>query len=172
MASINRALTRQSYPAVAYLQLKSDYITMNDQQLTYGTSRDRTYRAVDQAGDDISGISITERVLSAGGGLNTTTTNVTSSSASSQFGDQVGLNAVQTSVFSINQTVYQYFVTTIPGTSWSNVPTAVRGFNGEMNMVFAITLSGGPGSRSDVRYNGDAGMWNADGSPRLPLCDR
>jgi hypothetical protein len=36
-------------------------------------------------------------------------------------------------------------------------------------VVFAITLSSVNGVY-DVRYNGDAGKWNADGSARLPEC--
>jgi hypothetical protein len=70
--------------------------------------------------------------------------------------------------------VYQYFVTTLVGTPWINVPTFVRTGSGDF-MVFSIDISGtivNGRTIFDVRYNGDAGMWNPDGSPRLPICPR
>ena len=69
-------------------------------------------------------------------------------------------------------TYYQYFVTTL-GDLWANVPTPIQMSDGSQFMVSSVDVSahfvnGKP--IYDVKYNGDAGMWNPDGSPRLPLC--
>lgn len=89
----------------------------------------------------------------------------TSKTQNGVFEDQLGLSFWQNGhTFQ----VYQYFVTTIPGTPWIGVPTPVRTDTGDI-MVFSIVLSALNGVWN-VSINGDAGMWNPDGSPRLPLC--
>jgi hypothetical protein len=132
-------------------------------------SRDRTYRAIDEEGNAI-GATITERVLSPSGDL-ASVDNPVSSQGGGVFEDQVGLGFLQKGQAS----TYQYFVTTLPGGSWTNVPTPVHTANGTF-MVFSIVASATYNAKGDkiynVTYNGDAGMWNADGSPRLPICGR
>ena len=70
-----------------------------------------------------------------------------------------------------SHTYYQYFVTSVKGTFWQNVPMFVLP---NADWVFTIGISTkffNGVSRADVSINGDAGMWNPDGSARLPICD-
>jgi hypothetical protein len=72
--------------------------------------------------------------------------------------DQVGLSNTIFQVGSIK--TYQYFVTTLPGTSWNTVPTQVKTGSGYY-MVFTIVAShwyDDQGNHFDVTYNGDGGM--------------
>jgi hypothetical protein len=127
-------------------------------------SRDRTYWAFDENGRRI-GADITERVLESSGGLSSFTMDPDSHSSGGVFQDQMGLGPYVSGA----ATLYQYFLTSVPGTPWVSVPTPVRTASGQY-MVSSVTLSAINGIY-DVSYNGDAGMWNANGSPRLPLCD-
>jgi hypothetical protein len=158
------AAAGQSYNYVAYLLLTDDCVTMSNPK-TGAPSRDRTYQAYGNNGQPI-GAAISERVLTGAGGLSSVTSNPTSSSNTGTFEDQMGLSFLQSG----SVTLYQYFVTTVAGTPWVDVPTAVQTPAGQY-MVNSVTLSAG-GGRWDASYNGDAGMWNADGSPRLHLCGR
>lgn len=65
-------------------------------------------------------------------------------------------------------------MTSLPGTPWTNVPTYVQTNSGNF-MVFQILLSRvmiNGALVNNVSYNGDAGMWNANGTPRLPSCNQ
>ena len=155
-----------SQPRV-HLVLTNDCILTKDPR-TGKPSRNRTYEALDQNNDEINAL-ITERVLTGSGGLYTGVLNPTSSN-SGTFSDGVGLGMFQTGDF----TLYQYFVTTVPGTPWTNYPTPVSTSSGSF-LAFAIHIVGTATLTSsfyDVSYNGDGGMWNKDGTPRLPLCNQ
>ena len=68
--------------------------------------------------------------------------------------------------------LYQFFTTTIPGTSWYNVPTFVVSPSGS-NMLYSIleTVAIGPrGKRFNVRYNNDLGMRTRMGAPIHSPC--
>jgi RHS repeat-associated protein len=163
MAVHDVATSTPSYDYVAYLKVTSDCITM-DNPKTGAPSRDRTYQAYDGSGQPI-GATITERVLDMSGGLSTVTGNG-GSSTTGVYNDQMGLNVFQSGT----ATLYQYFVTTIAGTPWVGVPTQIVSQDGsQKNMVLSVTVSRVNGV-NNVSYNGDAGMWNGDGSPRLPIC--
>ena len=159
IAAIKASLTVPRY--VAYLVLRKDCINLHN-ETTGRESRDRTYEAWDQFGDPIDA-TIAERVLNPSGGLVTI-----SSTPDGIFRDQLGPSLYNNSTYM----VYQYFVTSYGG-YWNNVPTyVVSPFGG--NMVFSITMSTkffNGIRRVDVSINGDAGMWNPDGTPRLYLCD-
>jgi hypothetical protein len=140
-----------------------------ENRVTGQPSRDRTYQAVDASGSPI-GATITERVLSESGGVATFSIDPLSLVGTGLFQDQMGLGPWAVGAVK----AYQYFLTSIPGSVWNNVPTFVRTAGGDF-MVFSLDLSAKwVGSRKvyDVRYNGDDGMWNSDGSARLPLCDK
>jgi hypothetical protein len=164
-AAISEAVSSTpSYRYVVYLQVEKDCVTLNNPK-TGGPTRDRTYQAYDQFGDPIVA-TITERVLAATGGLSTLTDSPTSSSSTGRFSDQVGLLNSSLQVGTFN--AYQYFVTTIPGTPWVNVPTEIRSAAG-VNMVLGVTMSHwyeGGKNIFDVKYNGDAGMGG------LPICGK
>ena len=145
-----------------------DCITMVNPK-TGKPSRDRTYYAFDGEGNRI-GANITERVLGEAGGVSNAFGNTLSSSGNGVFRDQVGLGPWETG----SVKVYQYFVTSIPGSPWIGIPTFVT-TGGDDFMVFSVDVSANwvNGVKVyDVRYNGDAGMWTQDGSPRLPLCGK
>ena len=165
-AALNAARSSaSSYDYVDHLQLVSDCITMINPK-TAAPSRDRTYQAIDENGDPI-GAAITERVFVTSGAL--ATTQDSTSTGTGSFTDQMGLAWWQASTV----IYYQYFVTGVPGTPWANVPTPVRTASGDF-MVFSVAVSGvwANGKKVyNVTYNGDAGMWNPDGTPRLPLCN-
>jgi len=156
--------SKPSFDYVDHLQLVGDCITMKN-PITNAPSRDRSYQAIDENGDPI-GATITERVFVPSGDFAPTLNPM--SSAVGTFHDSMGLSFLQAGV----ATYYQYFVTTLPGTPWVDVPTSVRTGNGDF-MVFSVGVSAQlvNGTKIyNVSYNGDAGMWNPDGSPRLPLC--
>ena len=113
------------------------------------------------------GAKITDRVLATDGlTANPTIPNPMSGSViPGIFRDQFGFPFS----FVYSTTVYQYFVTSLPGSLWQNVPTFVRTPFGDY-MVLSITISRNRDGHSDVSINGDAGLWNPDGTPRLPLC--
>lgn len=160
---------RDGTPSVAYLLLVGDCITMKNSR-TGAPSRDRTYQAYDQNNNAI-GATITERVLTSEGNLDYAyVDNPVSSGSGGVFNDQNGLASTQVGL----RKAYQYFVTSLPGGYWTNVPTFVRTSSGDY-MVFSIDISAqwiNGRKIYDVSYNGDAGMWNPDGSPRLPLCNQ
>jgi len=167
MAAAAFSEARSSKPSFDYgdhLQLVGDCITMKN-PITNAPSRDRSYQAIDENGDPI-GATITERVFVPSADFAPNLTPM--SSAVGTFHDSMGLSFLQAGV----ATYYQYFVTTLPGTPWVDVPTSVRTGNGDF-MVFSVGVSAQwvNGTKIyNVSYNGDAGMWNPDGSPRLPLC--
>ena len=108
-------------------------------------------------------VTITERVLNEDGSLH-----ANASSPTGIYNDELGPRLGDNS----SHTYYQYFVTSVDGTFWQNVPTPVFA-SGVVNPVLSLTIStkyfnGVP--RADVSINGDAGMWNPDGTPRLPIC--
>lgn len=151
---------------MAYLKLTDDCIILHNREDFGLATRNREYTAYSSSGAIAT---ITERVLDPSGGITTAIGNPTSSSTTGIFNDQVGAGPFQG-----GGTLYQYFVTSLPGTPWTNVPTYVQTNSGDY-MVFKITLSKKTFNGiivNDVSYNGDAGMWNADGTPRLPLCTK
>ena len=140
---------------VAYLLLTGDCYEQNNPK-TGGVTRDRTYEAIGSDGNPIDA-TITERVLSTSGGL--AGTDSPTSSAVGTFQDQLGLPNNAFNVGSVQE--YQYFVTTIPGTSWVNVPTPVQSSSGS-NMVFSIVMSHTYNSQNqsvfNTTINGDSGL--------------
>jgi hypothetical protein len=154
------ASSATSYDYVAYLQLTYDCVQVNNRN-TGGPTRDRGYQAYNENGGPIVA-TISERVLSTSGGLSTITLDPTSSSTTGLFKDAVGLNIFQVGT----ATQYQYFVTSLPGTPWGNVPTPVitpagfysSGSPAQNNMVYAITMTHNANGVFNVTYNGDTGM--------------
>jgi hypothetical protein len=140
-----------SYDYVAYLKLVRDCVTLKNPK-TGGPTRDRTYWAYDENNQRVVA-TIAERVLATAGGLSTITGDPTSSSDNGVYEDQVGLPFTLTG----SVTQYQYFVTTLSGTPWVDVPTQVLSPAGA-NMVFSITMSHTSDGVYNVTYNGDSGM--------------
>ena len=157
---------------VAYLQLSGDCIQLYN-PFTQGTTRNRTYTAVSLDGlwvpHTAANARIVERILAADG-LSSSLFNNPFSSGVGTFSDQLGLAGYGPN---LTTTVYQYFVTTLPNTSWQNVPTFVHSAGGD-RMVLSITMQvlnyGKNPTDFNVWINGDQGMWFPNGQPRLPMC--
>ena len=157
------ALARQPRKSVRYLELNSDCSTLKNPR-TGLISRDRTYTAINQDGKRDDDITISERVtFQASGDVAYSAIQSPLSSGSGVFRDQMGPGIYQNNV-----NLAQYSVTSYGG-DWQNVPTFVRTSAGDYS-VFSIGWTRDSNNRPDVSYNGDGGLWNPDGSPRLPKC--
>ena len=118
LAAAAVAAFRQSSPVV-HLLLSRDCLQFHNPD-NLGISRNRTYQAFDQFNHYLGDAKITERVLDVNGGI-TGQTGAPLSSGIGTFADRFGLGLLQSEIYQ-----FQYFVTSLPGTGWTNVPTQVE----------------------------------------------
>jgi hypothetical protein len=146
-----------------YLQLEGDCYERNN-FYTGGATRNRTYKAYYDDGSAASGALITERVLLPSGAVPSNLD--TGDSSRGVYADHVGM--VNDAFHTGSVQTYQYFVVTIPGTPWVNVPAEVRTPSGT-KWAFSIVAShwyDQQGNHFQVTYDGDAGMGG------LPECGK
>ena len=123
-----------TYRYVAGLVVTGDCSQTNNVLTTGGTTRNVTYTAVDQYGVPVANATITERVDDSSGYPSSVLK--ANSSGTGTFQDQMGLGSFYTGT----ATVYQYFITSIPGTPWQGVPTPIV-YAGTISQYAAITVS-------------------------------